>query len=456
MEEKEIILEFENDKEVAIDILQEEIKEIHPTYEQLDITPSVQKQEYKGSFDKVTVQAIDGEEITITPSEEEQVKEGLYKKVTVAGDEDLKPENIKEGTSIFGVEGNAKTTGAVFTNGEDLFQSNQKIKDLYNNVMEFVKLCDWKQFTSCKSMFYNNKNLTKLVIRNASPTNITDMNSMFQSCTNLTELDLGDLDTSNVTDMKNMFQGCSIKSLDLSNFNTSNVTNMSYMFYSSKIEEIDLSNFDTQNVTNMSWMFMANTNITKIDVSSFDTKNVTDMKNMFYMCSKLQTIIFSNKFNTSLITDMSNMFSACSKIQELDLTNFDTTNVTTMNSMFNGCSGLTDLDLSSFDMSKVTNVSSMFQSCSSLKNLKFGKNLGKSYTQKTTKYSQYTLSVSFEYLTHDSLMNIINNLYDLNLSYDVANGGTLYRQELYIGYKNRSKLTAEEIAIATNKGWDVT
>lgn len=59
MEEKEIILEVENTSEQLIDILQEEVKEIHPIYEQLDITPSIQKQEYKGSFDKVTVQAME-------------------------------------------------------------------------------------------------------------------------------------------------------------------------------------------------------------------------------------------------------------------------------------------------------------------------------------------------------------------------------------------------------------
>lgn len=59
MEEKEIILEVENTSEQTIDILQEEVKEIHPIYEQLDITPSIQKQEYKGSFDKVTVQAME-------------------------------------------------------------------------------------------------------------------------------------------------------------------------------------------------------------------------------------------------------------------------------------------------------------------------------------------------------------------------------------------------------------
>ena len=59
MEELEIILEVEDTGEQTIDILQEEVKEIHPIYEQLDITPSIQKQEYKGSFDKVTVQAME-------------------------------------------------------------------------------------------------------------------------------------------------------------------------------------------------------------------------------------------------------------------------------------------------------------------------------------------------------------------------------------------------------------
>ena len=48
-------------------------------------------------------------------------------------------------------------------------------------------------------------------------------------------------------------------------------------------------------------------------------------------------------------------------------------------------------------------------------------------------------------------MNVINNLYDLNLTYNVANGGTLYTQSLNLGSTNKAKLTAEEIAIATAK-----
>jgi hypothetical protein len=53
-------------------------------------------------------------------------------------------------------------------------------------------------------------------------------------------------------------------------------------------------------------------------------------------------------------------------------------------------------------------------------------------------------------------MNVINNLYDLNLTYDVANGGTLYTQKLTLGSTNLAKLTADEIAIATSKGWTVS
>jgi len=60
-------------------------------------------------------------------------------------------------------------------------------------------------------------------------------------------------------------------------------------------------------------------------------------------------------------------------------------------------------------------------------------------------------------LSHESLIDIITNgLYDLNLTYDVANGGKLYTQQLILGSTNMAKLTAEEIAIATNKGWSVS
>jgi len=46
-------------------------------------------------------------------------------------------------------------------------------------------------------------------------------------------------------------------------------------------------------------------------------------------------------------------------------------------------------------------------------------------------------------------MNVINNLYD------IATKGC-NTQQLVLGSTNIAKLTAEEIAIATNKGWTVS
>ena len=61
-------------------------------------------------------------------------------------------------------------------------------------------------------------------------------------------------------------------------------------------------------------------------------------------------------------------------------------------------------------------------------------------------YAYYSLDLSAaQNLTYESLINIINNLYDLNISYNVAGGGTLYSQKLVLGATNLAKLTSEEI-----------
>lgn len=132
-------------------------------------------------------------------------------------------------------------------------------------------------------------------------------------------------------------------------------------------------------------------------------------------------------------------------------------NVINMSYMFAYCNSLTELNLSSFDTSKVVDISYMFHYCNSLVDLKFGKNLGKGYARKIANYNYYKLDLLYSpLLTHESLISVINGIYDLNLTYNVAGGGTLYRQNLNLGSTNLAKLTEEEIAIATSKGWNVT
>lgn len=235
------------------------------------------------------------------------------------------------------------------------------------------------------------------------------------------------------------------------------VTNSNNMFFNgTKFPSLDLSGFDTSKVTDMSRMFGYCRNLITLDLSNFDTSKVTDMNRMFYYCDKLQSLDVSN-FDVSEVTNMNYMFGTCRELKSLDLSNFTTNKVTDMSYMFDTCRGLKSLDLSNFDASKVTNSNSMFSVCYELTNLFFMNNLGKGYTYQGSNYNPYSLNVSYSnLLTHDSLMDVINKVYDLNLTYNVANGGTLRTQQLAIGSTNMAKLTADEIAIATNKGWVVS
>ena len=106
----------------------------------------------------------------------------------------------------------------------------------------------------------------------------------------------------------------------------------------------------------------------------------------------------------------------------------------TLDHTFFGCESLTDVPL--LDFSNVTSIIFAFNNCYKLVNLGGFKNLKCSLN----------LSSS-DRLTVDSLMNVINNLYDF-----VGNGESTTRT-LQLGTTNLNKLTAEQKAVATNKGW---
>lgn len=116
--------------------------------------------------------------------------------------------------------------------------------------------------------------------------------------------------------------------------------------------------------------------------------------------------------------------------------------------MFINCSSIKDIPL--LEASSVTNVWQIFDGCELLENLGGLKNLGQAYsTTMTANDGWYSLVLSkCPLLTHDSLMNVINNLYDIK-----SKG--VKPQTLQLGDTNKAKLTVEEIAIATNKGWNV-
>lgn len=151
--------------------------------------------------------------------------------------------------------------------------------------------------------------------------------------------------------------------------------------------------------------------------------------------------------DTSDYTSMGYMFSSFTSLTTIPLLN--TSKVTNMNSMFYSCLSLTTIPL--LDTNKVTNMSNIVYNCRYLENLGGFENLGMAYEiSQSANYSNYTLKLSgSNNLTHESLMNVINNLYDIKTKGCNA-------QELILGTTNINKLTSEEIQIATDKGFSVS
>ncbi len=241
-------------------------------------------------------------------------------------------------------------------------------------------------------------------------------------------------------DMKYAFYQCS-SLLEIPLIDTSNVTNMSYAFnYCSSLKTIPLLN--TSNVTDMSVAFESCSKLESVPL--LDLSKVTNMTATFRGCSKLKNIPL---FNTHNVTSMSNTFLRCGFTTFPQL---DTSNATSVTQMLASCSSLTTVPLLNAEKMS-SGIYCIFQYDWNLTDLGGLENLGKAYlTTQNANYYDYKLDLSnSQSLTHDSLMNVINNLYD------IATAGVQV-QQLVLGSTNVAKLTADEIAIATNKGWTVS
>ena len=150
---------------------------------------------------------------------------------------------------------------------------------------------------------------------------------------------------------------------------------------------------------------------------------------------------------TEKLTNTEYMFEHAEKIKTIP--NINTSNVTNMGRMFRYCYALQNIP--KLNAEKVTNISDVIYSCRKLETFGGFENLGQAYdTTKSANYSTYKLDLSYSNeLTHDSLMNVINNLYDIK-----SKGCN--PQSLVLGSTNISKLSAEELQICTERGWSVS
>ena len=328
--------------------------------------------------------------------------------------------------------------------------------------------------TNCQSMFYGCRSLREVDLSHWNTKNwaVTSISYMFANCLSLKHLDLSAWDTSNwvVTKTENMFQYCiSLLTVDMNTWNTSKwaVTTMAYMFSRcTSLIEINLNEWDTSNwvVTNMGNFCYYCTSLQKINIKDWDTSNwaVTTMGYSFYYCVALKELDLT-KWDTSnwKLTNLSSWFCGCSSLKVLDLSDWDTTGwkPTSMSSTFSSMEGLRKLDISGWDTTGWTTLASIsgpfsynhanefyFPAdflCNSSYTDSFGFNT--SFFIKTNGYPyKYDHSYSSApLLDHDSIVATFTRL------------PTVTNKTITLGSHNIYKVSAEEIAIATAKGWTV-
>lgn len=409
------------------------------------ITPTTKEQKQEGIFKTVTVNAIKGQELNLNPSEEQQNYEGVFlgvninpiqveeittdldfsgsdaieitaqegayiKKATINKDVNLTPENIKSGVSIAGISGDvADTSDADATSndiiaGKTAYVANEKIAGTYIPLDTSDATATVEDIAKDKTAYVNGKKVVGIL--NVNVDNNAKINSNGLSVSTITS-----------GTIKNF-----IRKLDFTNVNTSMFTTLS-------------SSFDGM-------LYLE-------EIKGLDASNVTNGYNCCQNCSELINAEF---LNTVKMTTMNSMFINCSKLEQVDI---NTIAVKLLNAFCRGCTNLKTISLNGLD--KCTDISYVVWDCKKLENIDGFINLGKAYTKESENTWAYGLDLTTNtLLTHESLWNVINGLYDLSLTYNVANGGTLYTQSLKLGSINLAKLTTEEIAIATTKGWTVS
>jgi len=210
------------------------------------------------------------------------------------------------------------------------------------------------------------------------------------------------------------------------------------------------------------------------NLSSIGSLNITprDGRYIFQDCGKLQSVPL---FDTSSTQYISGMFSGCRSLTAIPL--FDFSSAIEAIELFAYCTSLKTIP--QFNFSKLVNVVTMFMDCASLESLPeldFGRvetvdslfgwsefpNLTTVGGFRNLKASPYNFIAYCPNLTVDSLMNIINNLWDWS---DNPSGVITFEDGAVVDYgtehclgfgeTNLAKLTPEQIAVATNKGWNL-
>lgn len=192
--------------------------------------------------------------------------------------------------------------------------------------------------------------------------------------------------------------------------NYGNVASFERMFYKSggNIEEIQFIPEKVTKKVKVASMFGELRKLTSVNIEDVEFTSVEESAAFMFVFCGLQKLVMPALPG---VVNIFGMFQECYRLEYLDMSKFDFSNVTD------------SLDLSAcYRLEHLTGIKNMKKSCK----------IGNS-----------------PLLTYDSIMNVINGLYDLTVDDDYE------AQSLALHSNAYAKLSDEDIEIATNKGWNV-
>lgn len=236
----------------------------------------------------------------------------------------------------------------------------------------------------------------------------TNFKGIFKNCPNLKRVNAdltGSMATSN--DKSEMFYACGALE-EAPDFNALRVTNMAKMFYNCYALQTAPS-YNILECETMSYMFYSCSNLTSVGNMDENPDNwLRDVSRMFMFCDKLT---IAPRIKTTHVTNFDEMFAYCARLETAP--EYDASSATSANDMFGNA-------LVNFG---------------GLKNLKI----------------DFTGIRNCMYLSYESIINVLNGLYDFR-----SNGDSTTTRTLQLNYHSMAQLSDADKAIATNKGWILT
>jgi uncharacterized protein YjbI with pentapeptide repeats len=324
--------------------------------------------------------------------------------------------------------------------------------------------------------------------------NYVDLDFDSEGLTFYRTLDKVSFEGTNLKTFSNPFQYCYINELDLSGldlslnsqfffffgFSSSYLTSIpgvasnSYYRPDTFIKKLKIHNSrikcnTTKNTSSYSY-FM---NVSKTEIQEVDFDNVTftpysniaenTWSGLFSVWSFKELDLSKTHFEpsescTSLLIDTL-VYYNCKNLERFigpDLRELQVP-ITTVKILSSYMPSLIYFDISNIPLNNIKNISRLDDlwnsSGSNLEEVYYGENLGESI--EGTSVMTLTSLKNCKKLKKECVIDLFNKLYDLNVKYDVANGGTLISHKIQLHTDVKAQLTEEDLAIATNKGWTI-